>query len=209
MKTQKLLLVSVIAITVMFAVSVAKPLPKIVDADKGLFKNLVKDYLHPEMNAWGIGLNTAKDSYIVAKLHVTSVKTLPRSQIVQILKDAKAGDITTWGEVKDKIKEALDASGVTTTSGRIQVNKVQYVLTDIARTDTTFAATIREKPVYLTCTAANKTAAECDEQAATIGDLSLTKKDAEFENKQKIWAGTMNFNNTAYTFVALVQPKGV
>jgi hypothetical protein len=45
-------------------------------------------------------------------------------------------------------------------------------------------------------------------QSTKVGDLSLTKKTAEFEaGKQKVWAGTMNFKEAAYTFVALVNPR--
>lgn len=189
-------------------IAFARALPAIGNVEKNMFKNLVKAYLHPAVNGWSIGLNTATDSYLIAKFHVVTVKTLPRAQIVQIIREAKAGNATTWAEVRDSIRAAIEANSTSVTKGRIQINKVTYVLTDVARTETTFAANIRNRPDYSGCVAANISAEQCEQQSASVGDLSLTRKAAELEDsKQRVWAGTMNFNNTAYTFVALVNPR--
>jgi len=199
----------VLAITAVSAnIAIAKQLPQIRNVEKTMFKNLVQSYLHPSINGWGIGLNSASDTYLVAKFHVVSVKTLPRAQIAQIIRDAKAGNATEWSEVRDKIKASIDANSTTVIKGRIQINKQQYVLTDIINAETTFSANIRDKPDYSACTATNISAETCELQSAKVGDLSLTMKTAELEeNKQRLWAGTMNFNSTSYTFVALVNPR--
>jgi hypothetical protein len=204
------LLFSLIAITLIFSVSIvtAKQLPTVGTIEKNMFKNLVQSYLHPVITGWGIGLNTQQDSYLVAKLHAVTVKTLPRDQIIQILKDAKSGNATTWSDVRDRIKDAIDANSTTKVEGRIQINKDQYILTGIVNTETTFNGTIRTKPDYSACTSANISAESCENQSTIIGDLSLTRKSAELESgKDRVWAGIMDFNSTVYTFVALVNPR--
>ncbi|MEM7825227.1 MAG: hypothetical protein QXO27_04615 [Candidatus Aenigmatarchaeota archaeon] len=207
---KKILLLSIIAVTLILSASTvtARQLPTIGIAERTMFKNMVQSYLHPEITGWGIGLNTEEDSYLVAKFHAVTVKTLPRTQILQIIKDAKAGNVTDWSEVRDRIKAAIDANGTTLVKGRIQINKEVYILTGIVKTETTFSGIIRIKPNYTACVTANISTEDCENQSAQIGDLSLTRKTAEFEvGKDRVWAGTMNFNNTAYTFVALVNPR--
>jgi hypothetical protein len=207
---KKTVLLSIIVLVAIFSASivVARQLTAIGNVEKNMFKNLVKGYLHPSISGWGIGLNTEKDSYLLAKFHAVSTKSLPRDQILQILKEAKAGNTTSWTEVRDRIKDALDAYNKTLIKGQIQINKNSYILTGIVRTDTTFTGTIRAKPDYSTCVSANVSAEDCEEQSTKIGDISLTRKSAEFEaGKDRVWAGTMNFNATAYTFVAIVNPR--
>ena len=207
---KKTVLLTMIAITVILSATVvlAKQLPSITNVDKDMFKNLVQGYLHPSITGWGIGLNTQQDSYLVAKFHAVTVKTLPRDQILQILRDAKAGNATDWSDVRDRISDAIVANGTNVSKGMIQVNKVTYILTGIVKTDTAFNGTIRVKPDYSACVSANISTENCENQATKIGDLSITRKTAELDqSKDRVWAGRMNFNSTAYTFVALVNPR--
>jgi len=207
---KKTVLLTVIAITVILSATVvlARQLPSMRDVDKNMFKNLVQGYLHPSITGWGIGLNTQQDSYLVAKFHAVTVKSLPRDQILQILRDAKAGNATDWSDVRDRVKDAIDANGTNITKGMIQINKQTYILTGIVKTETTFNGTIRVKPDYSACVSANISTEACESQSTQIGDLSITRKTAELDqSKDRVWAGTMNFNSTAYTFVALVNPR--
>ena len=207
---KKIVILSIITLLAIFSISVvvARRLPVIGIAERNMFKNLVQTYFHPEINGWGIGLNTEKDSYLIAKFYAVSVKTLPRYQISQIIREANERNATSWTEVRDKIKAALDANNTSVIKGRIQINKEQYILTGTVKTDDTFTGDIRTKPDYSNCAATNISAEDCELQSTKIGDLSLTRKTAEFETgKDRVWAGTMNFNNTAYTFVAVVNPR--
>jgi len=186
----------------------ARQLPTIGNVEKTTFKNLVQSYFHPSITGWGIGLNTANDNYLVAKFHAVSVKTISRSDVLQIIKEAKSGNATSWLEVRDRIKTVIDNNGTTLVKGRIQINKEQYILTGIVKTETTFTGDIRITPNYSTCVATNVSAENCELQSTKVGYLSITKKSAELEQgKDRVWAGIMNFNNTAYTFVALVNPR--
>lgn len=207
---KKTVLLIMIAITVILSATVvlAKQLPSITNVDKSMFKNLVQVYFHPSITGWGIGLNTQQDSYLVAKFHAVTVTTLSRNQVLQILKDAKAGNATNWSDIRDRLKDALDANGTTIVKGMIQINKETYILTGMVKTETTFNGTIRAKPDYSACVSANISTEDCENQSTKIGDLSLTRKTAELDqSKDRVWAGTMNFNSTAYTFVALVNPR--
>jgi hypothetical protein len=207
---KKIEILGIIAILAILSVSIvaARKLPTIGNTEKGMFKNLVQGYFHPEINGWGIGLNTEKDSYLIAKFHAVSTKTLPNSRVAEIIKEAREGNSTSWSDVRDKIKAALDTEGTTKTKGRMQINKETYVLTGIVRTNTTFTTDIRTKPDYSACVKQNITAEDCETQSTKVGDLSLTQKTAEFEtNKQRVWAGTMDFNDTSYTLVAIINPR--
>lgn len=207
---KKAVLLSIIALTVIISVSIvaARQLPAIGNVEKTMFKNLVRGYLHPAITGWGIGLNTEEDSYLIAKFHAVTVKVLPRSRITQIIREAKQGNATTWTEVRNRLRNALDDEGTTLVKGRIHINKEHYILTGIVRTNTTFSGDIRTIPNYSECVAANISAEDCEIQSTKVGELSLTRKDAEFEpSKDRVWAGTMELNETTYTFVALVNPR--
>lgn len=210
---KKVVLLSLVTVAILFSATLAsaKISGTLGEAEKGMFKDLVKQNINPAVTGWGIGLNTASDSYLVAKFHAVSLKSLPRKEILQILKDARASSNTvTWAEVRDRIKAAIDANATAVVKGRMQINKEQYVLTGIVKSETAFTGDIRTMPNYTTCNAANVSAEDCESQSTKIGDLSLTRKTAELNaEKHRVWAGTMNFNNTAYTFVALVNPLAV
>lgn len=202
-----LILVSVIVMTLSITVVSAK-LGMIRQTERDMFKNMVKNYLSPAINGWGIGLNTASDTYSAVKFHVVSVKILPRVDIADILKQAKSENVSDWSVVKDRLNAALNANGTVMSKGRIQVNKEKYILTNIVKTETTVSADIRNMPNYETCKTQNVSAENCETNSTKVGDFSLARKTAEFEQgKDRVWAGTLNFNSTAYTFVALVNPR--
>lgn len=204
-----LVLVTVVVIALSVTVAYGK-LPTLRQLDKDMFKNMIKNYLSPSINGWGIGLNTNSDSYLVAKFHAVSVKILPRVDIANVLKQAKAENVTDWSVVRDRLKATLDANGTTITKGRIQINREKYILTGIVKTDNTFSADIRNTPNYETCKVQNISAEDCETNSTKVGDVSVTRKTAEFEpGKDRVWAGTLNFNSTAYTFVALVNPRSM
>lgn len=202
---------SFVMMAVLFSASfaAAKGLPSFGDVEKSMFKDLAKQSISPTITGWGLGLNTAGDSYLVAKFHLVSQKILPRQEILQILKDAKASNSTvTWAEVRDRVKAAIDANSTVVLKGRIQVNKGIYILTGITRTNTTFTADIRAKSDYTACAASNVSAEDCESNSTKIGDISLTKKTSEINpERHRVWAGTLDFNSTAYTFVALVNAQ--
>jgi hypothetical protein len=200
------------AIAIFLALTVtlvtARGLPRIIEREKEMFKTMVKSYFSPLINGWGIGLNTSSDSYVVVKFHIVSVKILPRIEIANIIRQAKSENVSEWSIVRDRLKLALDANGTTINKGRIQINKEKYVLTNITVTDTNLEAIIRAMPDFGSCKMQNISAEECEVNSTKVGDLSLTKKNVEFEKgKERVWAGSLNFNETAYTFVALILPR--
>lgn len=173
-----------------------------------MFKSMLTAYLRPAVDGWGIGLNTAADTYIVAKFHVTEVRTLPREQIVQTVRDARASpNMTTWGQVRDALRAAIAENSITETRGLIMIDKETYTLTGIKRTEATFSADIRYKPNYGDCINRSVSAIDCEAAAWKLGDIILTRKAAEVSGTtQRVWAGALNFNESSYTFVALVNP---
>ncbi len=207
---KKTVLFSMITIALVFSagLAMAKSLPVMKEVEKNMFKDLAKQNINPAITGWGLGLNTASDSYLVAKFHAVSEKTLPRKEILRILKDAKAGNgNATWSEIKDSVKAAIAANSTTVSKGRVQINRETFILSGISRTNTTFTADIRSKPDYTACSASNVSSEDCESNSTKAGDLSLTKKMSEINpERHKLWAGTLNFNGTAYTFVALVNP---
>ncbi len=207
---KKMVLFSLITIALVFSASfaAAKNLPAMKEVEKDMFKSLAKQNINPVTIGWGIGLNTANDSYLVARFYAVSTKIIPRNEILQILKDARASNnITTWADVAGKIKAAIASNATTAIKGRIQINKEQYILTGVVRNETAFSGDIRSKPDYNICVASNVSAEDCEAQSAKVGDLSLARKTAEVNaERHKIWAGALNFSGTAYTFVTLVNP---
>jgi hypothetical protein len=184
----------------------ASRLKAIGEVEKAMFSNMVKNYLHPTLDAWGVALNTNQDSYLLSKIHVTRVQNLPKGQIVKILRDSKENaNTTTWAQVRDDVKAAIDSNSTTETRGRISINRDTYVLTGIDATNATFSADIRSVPDFNACAKANLTAVECELASTKVGSLSLTRKTSEVNSeRQRVWAGTMDFNSTGYTFVAVV-----
>lgn len=202
-----ILLALVVSVSIASLVA-ARALPALRAADTTSFKNMVKNYFRPVVTGWGIGINTEQDSYLAARFHAVTIKTLSNARIREIIREAKAGNETSWTGVRNRLQAALDDEGSTKVIARVNINKVNYILTGIVRNETYFKGTIREKPDYSACTAANTSTEDCELQATQVGELWLTRKEAEFEGgRDRIWAGRMEFNETDYIFVALVNPK--
>jgi hypothetical protein len=199
------LLVVILAISITASVVFARNLPAITAANKLSYKNMLKEYLSPVNHGYGIGFND--NSYVTAKWYITSVRTLNMSKINEIVKNSNATD---WSQLREQVQNSLKSQGMNVTKGRINIGKNMYILTDINVSNNTVAANIREMPIYSNCKDQNITAEQCEIIATQIGSLSLTKKTSAIEtqaNEPKVWAGTLNFNSTAYTFVTFAYPR--
>jgi hypothetical protein len=203
---KKFVLVTIaISLILLAGLAAARSLPRIRNVEIEMFRNMIKNYFSTVINGWGIGLNTEKDSYIVTKFNAISVKTLTRAQIVDIIKQAKEENITDWATIKDRIKAAIDTNSTIINKGMIQINREKYLLTNIVISNTTASAVIKILPDYSGCKSQNISNEDCENQSTKVGDMSITKKTAEFEpNKDRVWAGNLNFNDTAYTYLVLV-----
>jgi hypothetical protein len=203
-----IVLTAVFSMTVIAARTTARNLRAVQATDKVMFKTMVKRYFHPVVTGWGIGLNTEEDSYLAARFHAVSVKTLSRARVRQIIAEVKESGDVTWEEVRDRVNAALEEEDATRIVARIKINKVNYILTGAVKDETTFSGTIREKPDYDACAATNTSSEDCELAATVVGEMHLTRKEAEFEEgKDRVWAGTMEFEGSDYTFVALVNPR--
>ncbi len=169
------------------------------------FKTLVHAYFHPVVNGWGIAWDTA-DNYKVAKFTAVSVKTLPRDQVLGILQQARADGVNDWTVVRQRIAAAIEANGTTITVGRIKIDDTHYLLGNIVKSDTSVSADIKTMPNFENCKTQNITLQMCEANAPKVGDISVTKKKDGSEGDPAVWAGTMDLNGVAYTFVALSRP---
>jgi hypothetical protein len=139
---------------------------------------------------------------------VVSVKIIPRAQIVEIIREAKAGNVTDWLEVRNRIKAAIDANGTTISKGRISINGTKYILTNITKTEDTWSAIIREMPNYTACKEQNISAEDCEISAAQVGEVSVKKRaTTELPGEPKVWSGNLTLNAVTYKFVALAYPR--
>ena len=202
---KKILGLVVVLISVAASVVFARNLPAITIANKLEYKNMIRNYLSPVNHGYGIGFNN--DNYVTAKWYITNVRTLNMSEIKEIVKNSNATD---WSQLRSQIQSVLQAQGIEVIKGRISIGKIIYILTDINVTNSTVAANIREMPIYSNCKDQNITAEQCENMATQVGSLLLTKKTSAIEteaNEPKVWAGTLNFNSTTYTFVTFTYPR--
>ena len=199
------LLIITLVISVSASMVFARNLPAITAANKLGYKEMLKNYFHPVLHGYGIGFTN--DTYITAKWHITDVKILPMSKIKEIISGSNASD---WSEIKEQIRNAIQTEGTTITKGRIKIGDTNYLLTNIQTSNNTASADIRKIPNFDTCAQSNTSAEDCENSAEKIGDISLTKKTKAIEEtstEQRVWAGTLNFNNVTYTFVTFAFPK--
>jgi len=202
---KKILGLVVVLISVAASVVFARNLPAITIANKLEYKNMIRNYLSPVNHGYGIGFNN--DNYVTAKWYITNVRTLNMSEIKEIVKNSNATD---WSQLRSQIQSVLQAQGIEVIKGRISIGKIIYILTDINVTNSTVAANIREMPIYSNCKDQNITAEQCENMTTQVGSLLLTKKTSAIEteaNEPKVWAGTLNFNSTTYTFVTFTYPR--
>jgi hypothetical protein len=198
------LLIVVLVVSMTTAVYAKRMMPSMTDDNRVAYKNMLKNYLHPVMSGYGIGL--LGDNYLTAKWSVVEVRTLSTSQIKDIVNRSNA---TSWSELKDEVQNAL-RNASTVKKARIEIGSTNYVLTNIQVSNTTLSAEIRSLPNYEACKSQNITDTDCENNAQLMGSLSVAKKNAVLDSKTntKVWAGTLNFNSTAYTFVSFANPGG-
>ncbi|MEM5872355.1 MAG: hypothetical protein QXD55_00620 [Candidatus Aenigmatarchaeota archaeon] len=195
------IIASILISTTVFA------LPRINQSNKDAFKAMLKNYLSPVIHGYGIGYTA--DTYIIAKWHITNVKTLSRNEIRNIIQQANSENITDWGIIRERIRERLN-EGITVRKGRIRIEGTNYLLTNITVSDTHATADIREIPNWEDCKNQNITMEECENNANKVGYIDITKKtraSQEIANEPRVWAGTLNFKGIDYTFVTFVYPR--
>ena len=200
---------ALLAITAVFSVSVlaANNLPAIQTTQRNMFKNMLKTYFHPAITGWGIGINQEQDTYLAARFHAVSIKTLARQRIREITQEVINEEDPTWTRLRDRLNQALQDEGETQVKARIKINGVNYIMTGVVKDETTFSGVIRTIPDYDACIAAGTSTEDCELDSEQVGELSLTRKEAEFERgRDRVWAGTLTFEDTEYIFVALVNP---
>jgi hypothetical protein len=203
---KKIIIVAIVAIVLITTVAFA--LPKPLQNNKDAFKTMLKDYLSPVLHGYGIGFN--QDNYITAKWYITNIKILNKTEINSVMHKAKSENVTDWNTMLVRIKADLDANGVVARKGRIRIDGEDYLLTKIQVYESNATADIREIPDWNACKQQNVSEDDCEIGSIKIGNLSMTKRtkaNQEISNEPRAWAGTLNFNNTAYTFVTLVYPR--
>jgi hypothetical protein len=206
---KKIIGLSIIVLIISFTAAVyARNLPTITNANKLEYKNMLKDYLNPVLHGYGIGFN--QDNYITAKWYITNIKLLNRTEIKDVIQKAKSENVTDWNTMLVRIKSELDTNGMIAKKGRIRIDGKDYLLTNIQVSDANATSDIREIPDWNACKQHNVSEDNCETNSTKVGDMSLTKRtkpNQEISDEPKVWAGTLNFNNTAYTFVTLVYPR--
>lgn len=203
---KKLVVIALVAmvLTATMAFALSKPLQNNKDA----FKTMLKDYLSPVLHGYGIGFN--QDNYITAKWYITNIKILNKTEIKYVIQKAKSENVADWNTMLVRIKADLDTNGMIAKKGRIRMEGKDYLLTKIQVSDANATAEIREMPDWNACKQRNVSAEDCEIESTKAGDLSLTKRtkpNQEISGEPRVWAGTLSFNNTAYTFVTLVYPR--
>lgn len=201
-----IVLVVGIASSLVFAINFsrgARGLPAIAAAEKLAFKNMLTNYIHPV--SYGNGIGFSGDNYLIAKWYIASVRTLSVDQIKSAILNSNATD---WSGIKKDVENALNTEGTMVSKGRISIGKTSYVFTSIVTSNTSLSANINVLPNYTACNQQNISAEICESNSQKIGDISLAKKTPiESNNEQNVWAGTLDFNSTAYTFVTFAYPR--
>jgi hypothetical protein len=203
---KKLVVIALVAMVLTATMSFA--LPKPLQNNKDAFKTMLKDYLSPVLHGYGIGFT--QDNYITAKWYITNIKILNKTEIKDVIQKAKSENVADWNTLLVRVKADLDTNGMIAKKGRIRMEGKDYLLTKIQVSDTNATAEIREMPDWNACKQQNVSAEDCEENATNIGNISFTKKtraNQEISGEPRVWAGTLNFNSTAYTFVTLVYPR--
>jgi len=204
---KNLVLITILIISL--TVTIAFALPRIAQTHKEGFKTMLQNFLTPVIHGYGIGFTG--DTYIIAKWHIVNSKILPRVDINDIIRQAKEENVTDWSVVRERIRVALEANGTIVKKGRIKIEKINYLLTNISVSETNAIADVREIPNWESCKQQNISAEDCELSGVKVGDVTITKRtkpQQEIPGEPRVWAGTMNFNGTAYTFVTLVYPRG-
>jgi hypothetical protein len=181
---------------------------QISNVQKTALKTTLRNYFSTVIHGYGIGFT--EENYIIAKWHVTNVRTLNRASINAIVRQAKQGNNTDWDAVRERVRTALASSYTTVRKGRISIEGRSYVLTNIFVTNESLTADIREIPDYAACNELEINAEVCEESSDKVGVITITKRtkpEQEIAGEPKVWAGTLTFNDVSYTFVTFAYPR--
>lgn len=201
-----MIIIAIVAIAL--TTTIAFALPKPLQSNKDAFKTMLEDYLNPVLHGYGIGFN--QDNYITAKWYITNIRVLNMTEIKNVMQKAKSENVTDWNTMLVRIKSELDTYGIIAKKGRIRIDGKDYLLTKIQVYESNATADVREIPDWNACKQQNVSEDDCEIKSVKVGDMSLTertKTNQEVSNEPRAWAGALNFNNTAYTFVTLVYPR--
>jgi hypothetical protein len=189
------------------AVKQAAVSARITAIQKNQFKETVRSYFNPVLHGYGIGFTD--QNYITARWQITQVRMLSTSQVRSTVQASTQENETDWDAVRERVRNAL-SSASTERRGRVRIEGTDYVLVNIVVSNDSLTADIRELPDYIACRDANTTAADCETNSAKVGDVSITKRtkpNQERAGEPNVWAGTMNYNSVAYTFVTFAYPR--
>ena len=184
------------------------PTSQISVNQKNQFKQSLKSYFSPVLHGYGIGFTN--DTYITAKFQISQVRILRRNVVNAMIREAKQGNNTDWDALRARVMAALEQDPETVPKGRIMIDRTNYVLANIVVSNTSFTADINEIPDYAACVQANTSAEDCENNANNVGQISISKKtkaSQEVPGDPKVWAGTLTFNDVAYTFVTFAYPR--
>jgi hypothetical protein len=181
---------------------------QITAVQKNAIKTTLKSYFTPVKHGYGIGFT--EDTYITAKWYVTQVRVLNRANVNTMIREAKQGNVTDWDAVRERVRTELASAYTTARKGRIRIEGINYLLTNIVVSDESITADIREIPDYSVCKEANTTAEACEDSSDKVGEITIskrTKPEQEIAGEPSVWAGTMTYNNVEYTFVTFAYPR--
>jgi hypothetical protein len=181
---------------------------RISNAEKTELKTTLRNYFSTVIHGYGIGFTD--ENYIIAKWHVTNVRTLNRASINAIVRQAKSGNETDWEVLRERVRLALDSAYTTVRKGRIRIEGRSYVLTNIFVSNESMTADIREIPDYEACKELETNAEVCEESSDKVGEITITKRtkpQQEIPGEPKVWAGILSFNDVRYTFVTFAYPR--
>ena len=180
---------------------------RITAQQKNQFKETVRSYFNTVIHGYGIAFTD--ENYITARWQITQIRTLSTSQVRSMIQASTQNNETDWNNVRERVRTALsDAS--TARKGRIRIEGRDYVLTNMVVSNQSLTADIKEIPDYVACRETNMTSDDCEANSAKVGDISMTKRtkpNQEIVGEPNVWAGTMNFNSVAYTFVTFAYPR--
>ena len=180
---------------------------RITAQQKNQFKETVRNYFNPVIHGYGIGFTD--QNYITARWQITQIRMLSTSQVRSMIQASTQGNETDWDAVRERVRTALSTAS-TTRKGRIRIEGMDYVLTNMVVSNESLTADIKEIPDYTACREANITSDDCEADSTMVGDISMTKRtkpNQEIAGEPNVWAGTMNYNSVAYTFVTFAYPR--
>ena len=188
------------------AVKTASVSARITAVQKNQYKETLRNYFTPVIHGLGIGFTD--ENYVTARWNIIGVRLLSQERIRTLIQESKQGNETDLDALRERIRNSLASSTQTVRKGRIRISGEDYALVNIVVSDGSATADIVDVPDYSACKAANTSAEDCETNSSKVGDLSLTKKTSvEASGEPNVWAGALNLDGTAYTFVTFVYPR--